>query len=140
MCFSVQAVTIAHTFGAVPDQLKTSGEVYVVTVRLRSAARRTAQKPSQPRLFVVDAQGKRYSQIINAGNEIGLPIDQPVTAAQLWNRKIQPGESVSRMVALDLPAGIHQPGLVISGGFFGSDDPTCGGHHSPNPSFILCRQ
>lgn len=116
MCYSVKAVTVTHTLGAAPDPLKAQGDYYVVTIQLRSDSRGTAQKPSQPALFVVDAQGKHYTQIVNAGNELAVPIGQPVTAAQLWDRKIQPGETVIRTVAFDLPSGIRQPGLVVTEG------------------------
>jgi hypothetical protein len=112
MCYSVKGVAITHALG----QFKAQGDFYVVTVQLRSDSRGTAQKPSQPALFVVDAQGQSYSQMVNAGDEPGLPTGQPVTADQLWNQKIQPGQVVSRTVAFDLPAGIRQPGLVVTEG------------------------
>jgi hypothetical protein len=116
MCYSVKTLAVTQTIGAATNQFKAQGNYYVVTVQLRSDSRRTAQKPSQPDLFIVDAQGKRYSQMVNAGAEPGFPMGQPVTAAQLWEQKIQPGETVSRTVAFDLPGTIQQPGLVVNEG------------------------
>jgi hypothetical protein len=110
MCYSVKSVTMTHTLG----QFTAQGDYYIITIQLRSAAQRTAQKPSQPDLFIVDSQGNRYSKIVNAGNEFEM--GQPVTNAQLWDQKIQPGEIVSRIVAFDLPRDIGQPGLVVTEG------------------------
>ena len=113
MCYSVKAVSIAHTLSAVPNPITAQGNYFIVTIQLRSAAKRAAQKPSEPDLFIVDANGQGYSQAINAGSEINLPIGQPVTARQLWDQAVQPGETVSRTVAFDLPAGIRQPGFAF---------------------------
>jgi hypothetical protein len=110
MCYSVKSVTMSHALG----QFTAQGDYYIITIQLRSAAQRTAQKPSQPDLFVVDSQGNRYSEIVNAGN--GLDLGQPVTTDQLWDQKIQPGEIIVRTVAFDLPSDIGQPGLVVTEG------------------------
>ena len=116
MCYSIKTLSISQTLGTEPNSFKAQGKYYVMTVQLRSDSKRSAQKPSQPDLFIVGDHGDRYSQMVNAGNEPGFPIGQPVTAAQLWDRKIQPGETVSRTVAFDLPADVRQPGLVVSEG------------------------
>ena len=116
MCYSVKSITTAHTLDASPHPLTALGEFYIIAVQLRSAARGNAQKPSQPDLFVIDARGRRYSPAIIAGSETGLPIGQPVTAGRLWDQQIQPGAVAIRTVAFDLPAGVRQPGLVITEG------------------------
>jgi hypothetical protein len=116
MCYSVKSVVIASTLGNTPAPFKAQGNYYVLTVQLRSDSKRTAQKPSEPNLLVVDAQGKQFDSFISAGSDNGTPIGQPLTASQLWNQKIQPGETASRTVAFDLPAGIQQPGLVVTEG------------------------
>jgi len=116
MCYSVKALTITQANGMAPIQFKAQGNYYVVTVQLRSDSKRTAQKPSEPDLFIVDAQGDRYTQMVNAGTDPGFPMGQPVTAAQLWDQKLQPGETINRTVAFDLPGTIQQPGLVVSEG------------------------
>ena len=116
MCYALTKLELRPTLGESPKQLKASGQYYIMTIRLRSAAKRSAQKPSQPSVFVVDARGRRYTDMLNAGPELGLPSGQPLTAAQLWDRQIQPGESVSRTVAFDLPKDVPSPGLVVSEG------------------------
>ena len=116
MCYSVTSVTTAQTLGTAPNLLAAKGEFYVITIQLRNDSKGTAQKPSRPDLFIIDARGKQISQIINAGDELGLPIGQQVTAAQLWDQRIPSGEIVTRTIAFDLPAGIKQPGLVVTEG------------------------
>lgn len=116
MCFSLKGVAVASRLGTQPVSPQAAGEFYVVTVQLRSDSRRTAQKPSQPELFVIDAEGKRYPRMVSAGEELGLPAGQPVTAAQLWDQRIRPGETVLLTVAFDLPLNIPQPALVVNEG------------------------
>ena len=116
MCYSVQAVATAHTLGAAPNALTAQGDYVILILQLRSAAKGTAQKPSEPDLFMIDARGQRYSPALNAGSELNLPLGQPVTGAQLWSVPVPPGESLRRTVAFDLPAGLAQPALVISEG------------------------
>jgi hypothetical protein len=116
MCYSVKSVVITPTLGNAPAPFKAQGNYYVLTVQLRSDSKRTAQKPSEPNLLVVDAHGEQFDSFISAGPDTGAPIGQALTAAQLWSQKIQPGETASRTVAFDLPAGIQQPGLVVTEG------------------------
>ena len=116
MCYSVQDVTVSPTAGDATLGPGTQGSRYVIVIRLRSAARRTAQRPSLPDLFVVDARGRRFTQFVNAGILDGFAPGQPVTARDLWNEPIGPGEEVLRTVAIDLPPGVQHPGLVITEG------------------------
>ncbi|HEY3312840.1 MAG TPA: hypothetical protein VGK00_14465 [Anaerolineales bacterium] len=116
MCYSITALRVSPSLGTTSQQINARGIYYIVTIQLRSAARRTAQKPSEPDVFIIDAQGKRYPGFINAGTELDAPLGQPLTAAQLWDRKIQPGESVRRSLAFDLPVDVRSPGLVVTEG------------------------
>jgi hypothetical protein len=88
----------------------------VLTLQLHSRALRKPQKPSQPTLFVIDAASRRYPRMLNAGNDPAYPTGQPVTAGEVWNRSVQPGETLFRQVAFDLPADISHPGLVMNEG------------------------
>lgn len=110
MCFSLQGVETAPTLGSQQSQL---GSFYILTIQLRSTARRTAQKPSMPDMFILAAGGKRFTHILSAE-----PSDagQPLSAAQVWDQKVQPGAAVVRRVAFDLPASVVDPGLVIGEG------------------------
>jgi hypothetical protein len=116
MCYSVQAVSVVHTLGAIPHQVAAQGNYTLITIRLRSAAKRTAQRPSQPNLFLIDADGWSYSQMLSSGTEMNLPPGQPITASQVWEQPVQPGESLLRTVAFDLPIGVRQAGLVLTEG------------------------
>jgi hypothetical protein len=112
MCFSVQNVTTSQTLGAGNQAVRAAGIYYVVTVQLRNDAKRVAQKPSDPALWVVDQQGKRYDGVSATGNLPGQAIDPTL----LWNQKLQAGESQSRTLAFDLPFGTANPLLVITEG------------------------
>ena len=119
MCYSVTAVTITPTLtNDFLYQLKARGNFYLVTVQLRNAARREAQKPSNPDLFVIGAGGKIYSSYIDmrASGGWGAPTNLPGLVLPLWDQKIQPGETSSLTVAFDLPVDIRQPGLVVTEG------------------------
>ncbi len=116
MCYSVKTLSVAHTLGTAPHQLTAKGNFYILTVQLRSNAKRTAQIPSQPDLFIMDAAGKSYRVALNAGGELNLPVGEVVTASQLWSQPVEPGEIASRTVAFDLPQDVSKPGLVINEG------------------------
>jgi hypothetical protein len=109
MCFSMQHLTRTSTLAA----NRANGVYYIVDVRLRNAARRTAQKPSNPQIWVVDAQGQAYRQMVSADpGRTG----QPATGSQLWGQRISPGEAADRLIAFDLPESISSPALVITEG------------------------
>jgi hypothetical protein len=116
MCHSVQAVRVAQTLGEGPTRLTAQGRFYVVTIRLRNTARRTAQRPSMAELFVLDAAGRRYTRMINAGESDNFTLGQPVTARELWSQPVQPGEVMLRTIAIDLPVDVQRPGLVMTEG------------------------
>jgi hypothetical protein len=115
MCFSVKNAAATKTVGAGPDQVSAHGVYYIVTVQLRNDAKRVAQKPSDPQLWIQDQQGRRHAEMIGTG-DTGLAVGQPVDASQLWGQRLQAGESQAQTIAFDLPAGIIQPVLVITEG------------------------
>jgi hypothetical protein len=109
MCFSVQEVTQSDSL----ESGHAKGVFYIIHLRLHNAARRAAQKPSNPQIWVADAQGHDYPQMISA--EQGHA-GQQVSAAELWVGRLNPGETADRLVAFDLPANISLPVLMISEG------------------------
>ncbi len=109
MCFSVQGVTQTKTL----ENRQANGLFYVVDVRLRNAARRTAQKPSNPQLGVIDDERHEYKEMLEGQGEMA---GQAVTAGQLWNRRLSPGEIMEQRVAFDLPPNTLSPRLVIAEG------------------------
>lgn len=112
MCFSVQNVVPSKTLGAGSQQLTAGGIFYIVTVQLRNDAKRVAQKPSDPGIWIQDQQGRSYTQILGAGDALGQTLD----ANRLWDQKLQAGESQARTLAFDLPADTANPLLVIAEG------------------------
>ncbi len=109
MCFSVQGVAETPTLGT----RQASGVFYIVDVKLRNAAGRTAQKPSNPQIWIIDGDRHEYRQMLvgdgdNAGQALG--------AEQIWTRRINPGDAVEQRVAFDLPADVVAPRLVITEG------------------------
>jgi len=113
MCFTLQSVLVESTLPPAAAQ----GDFYILTIQLTNQAKRAAQRPSQPDLFILDAQGSSYSQMLLAADlPGGQRVGQPVNAGELWSEKVQPGQTVVRHVAFDLPAGVQKPVLVISEG------------------------
>ncbi len=109
MCFSVQGVTLTDALGT----SRANGVFYVVDIRLRNAARATAQKPSDVQIWVIDDNGHEYRQFLIAdGDRAG----QAITAGEIWNRRINPGDRVEQAVAFDLPDSVASPRLVIAEG------------------------
>jgi hypothetical protein len=125
MCYSVQAVSSAPTLSTPAGSLAAQGDFLLITVQLRSAARRTAQRPSEPALFLLDADGQRQTRILDAGS------GQPVTARQVWDQAVQPGETILRRIAFDLPAGARAPYLVMSEGLGAISVLVIGDENSP---------
>ena len=108
MCFSVTQVATAKTIGNAPHRLTATGLFYVVTVQLRNAALRTAQKPDSPSFVLVDAQGHSYSPSQVA--------QQAIEQQPEWDSQLQPGEMQSREIIFDASAVLQQPGLLITEG------------------------
>ncbi len=109
MCCSVQGVASTKTLGT----SQANGLFYVVDVTLRNAAKRAAQKPSNPELWVTDGVGHEYRQMFWGEGETA---GQVANAEQLWNQRLNPGETVEQRVAFDLPVGVLSPQLVIAEG------------------------
>ena len=93
MCYSLTQVTLAHTLTNPSAHTFTAqGNWYVVTLRLRNAGRGTAQKPSNPAVFVIDTHGHQYpAYLYLAGESWGQPANLPDSAIPLYPDKIQPG-------------------------------------------------
>ena len=60
MCFSVLQATTQSTVGNGEQTQTAQGQFYVVTVQLRNASQRTAQKPDHPAFFLDDGQGRHF--------------------------------------------------------------------------------
>ncbi len=119
ICYSVTSVKVAHSLtNGWGYSFIAKGNYYVITVQLRNAALRTAQKPSNPELSVIDAQGKLYTHYIDQDmlELLGSATNLPGRVDPLWGQKIQPGETASVWVVFDLPTDVRQPGLVVSEG------------------------
>jgi hypothetical protein len=96
MCFSVLQTTTRSTAGKGEQTQTAQGLYYVVTVQLRNASLRTAQKPDHPAFFLDDGQGHHYQPSQVAQQALG---QQPV-----WDARLRPGETQSRTLVFDAPA------------------------------------
>jgi hypothetical protein len=112
MCFSALQATTQTTLGAGAKAQTAQGLYYVVTVQLRNASQRTAQKPDHPTFFLVDGQGHEYQPSPTGQQAIG---QQPT-----WETRLQPSEAQPRTLVFDAPALLWQqapePRLGISEG------------------------
>jgi hypothetical protein len=100
MCFSVLHATTQSTVGAGEQTQTAQGLYYVVTVQLRNASQRTAQKPDHPAFFLDDGHEHQYQPSQVAQQALG---QQPV-----WDARLQPGETQSRPLVFDAPANLLQ--------------------------------
>jgi len=100
MCFSVLQATTQSTVGNGEQTQTAQGLYYVVTVQLRNASQRTAQKPDHPAFFLDDGQGYHYQPSQAAQQALG---QQPI-----WDTRLQPGERQSRTLVFDAPANLLQ--------------------------------
>jgi hypothetical protein len=100
MCYSVLQAATQSTVGAGEQTQTAQGLYYVVTVQLRNASQRTAQKPDHPAFFLDDGQGHHYQLSLAAQQALG---QQPI-----WDARLQPGEKQSRVLVFDAPATLLQ--------------------------------
>jgi uncharacterized protein DUF4352 len=105
MCFSVSHVATADTLGSGSNQQTATGIYYVVTVQLRNASSRTAQKPDHPVFFLENLQGARYTPSPAGHKAVG---NEPT-----WDQKLQTGERQTRDVVFDVSAQTQRPRLGI---------------------------
>jgi hypothetical protein len=105
MCFSVSHVATTETLGSGPNQQTAQGVYYVVTVQLRNASSRTAQKPDHPVFFLEDQRGVRYTPSPTGQKAVG---NEPT-----WDQRLQPGERQTRDVVFDVSAQTERPRLGI---------------------------
>ena len=116
MCYSIKGSTEAKTLGTNPA----NGIFTIVDLQLRNASSRTAQKPSNPQLWLVGPDGREFRALVwGKGEKAG----QPVGEGQLWDQRTDPGGLEEEWVAFDIPMDIVSPQLVISEG---PDFPTKG--------------
>jgi hypothetical protein len=112
MCFSVLQAMTQSTVGNREQMQTAQGLYYVVTVQLRNASQRTAQKPDHPAFFLDDGQGGHYPPSQGAQHALG---QQPV-----WDARLQPGETQARTLVFDAPKTFlqqsPQPRLGITEG------------------------
>jgi hypothetical protein len=100
MCFSVLQATAQSTVSNGAQAQTAQGLYYVVTVQLRNASQRTAQKPDHPAFFLDDGQGHHYQPSQVAQQALG---QQPV-----WDARLQAGERQSRTLVFDAPVDLVQ--------------------------------
>jgi hypothetical protein len=105
MCFSVSHVATTDALGSGPTQQTAHGAYYIVTVQLRNASSRTAQKPDHPVFFLEDQQGVRYTSSPAGQKAVG---NEPT-----WDQKLQPGERQTRDIVFDVSAQTQRPRLGI---------------------------
>ncbi len=96
MCFSVTQARFAAA---------TQGSELIVTLQLRNAALRTAEKPDHPAAYLVDQQGKTY---------------QPSSTGQqpVWDQQLLSGETQQRTLIFPISAMSSSPFLVVTEGSF----------------------
>jgi hypothetical protein len=98
MCFSVTAAS---------STTSAKGDSITVTLRLRNAARRAAEKPDHPDAYLVDREGHSY-------------FPQAVGQQPLWNQPLQPGEIQDRALRFQVPGADQPLYLVVTEGSFPS--------------------
>jgi Domain of unknown function (DUF4352) len=104
MCFSVLQATTQSTVGAGEQTQTAQGLYYIVTVQLRNASQRTAQKPDHPAFFLDDGQGHHYLPSQAAQQALGQQ--------SVWDARLQPGERQARTIVFDAKANLlHQSPL-----------------------------
>jgi hypothetical protein len=112
MCFSVPQATTQATAGTGEQAPTAHGLYYIVTVQLRNASQRTAQKPDHPAFFLDDGQGHHY--------QVSPAAQQAVGQQPIWDARLQPGERQLRPLVFDAPATLlqqsPQPRLGITEG------------------------
>ena len=96
ICFSVLQATTLPTVGDGEQTRTAQGLYYVVTVQLRNASQRIAQKPDHPAFFLDDGRGRHYQLSQAAQQTLG---QQPA-----WDARLQPGETQPRTLIFDAPA------------------------------------
>ncbi len=100
MCFSVVQATTQTALGTGAQAHTAQGLYYVVTVQVRNASQRTAQKPDHPAFFLEDGHERQY---------LSSPIgQQAVTQQPTWETRLQPGETQPRTLVFDAPASLRQ--------------------------------
>jgi hypothetical protein len=83
-----------------------AGAAYSVTLRLSSRARRVSQRENGVVVYLTDDRGRRYELI-------------PEASAVPLNVLLRPQESIIATRVFELPADVHEVGLILThrGGF-----------------------
>ena len=81
MCFSVLQATTQSTVGNGEQTQTAQGQYYVVTVQLRNASQRTAQKPDHPAFFLDDGQGRHFPAVASGAADARAATDLGRTSA-----------------------------------------------------------
>ena len=110
MGVAVERVDTMPSVGDGAEEIRAGGTFYVVTLRVSSDARRVPLQLEQPRAVVVDAEGFRHERSLDAEQRLGRSqlgeLEQPV----------QPGDSFTRAIVIDVPHGVREPRLHVTMG------------------------
>jgi hypothetical protein len=106
---AVTNVSTTHALGNAPHQAIAQDTFYVVTIRVSSSAQAATLQPYDLTAVVVDRDGRQYARAEQGEQAPGTeaPLEQPISPG---------GNSYTRQLVFDLPAGIQQPRLLVTEG------------------------
>lgn len=90
--------------------VRASGTFHVLTLRVRSSARRATLQPHDLRIVLVDAHGRHFVRSTAAEAMLAGP------NAGLLERPLGPGDSYTVDVVFDLPNDAREPRLLVTEG------------------------
>ena len=108
-CFDDWCITVENASRqAAIGELRARGNFYVVTVRVSSRAKGRPQRETDVRVYLVDAQGRRFD--VSAAGQRQL--EQEGQAGMPITSFVAPGGSFESRLAFDVPADARQLSLV----------------------------
>lgn len=112
-CFDDWCEAVAGVQRATPDgAIATDGDLLIVNLRVSSQARRITQRPSNPHIWIEDAQGQRYE--VSPGGQAAW--ERAHGASRPVDDRIGPGESFTTPLVFAVPPLTASPAFIITEG------------------------
>jgi len=113
-CATVTKIDSASVLGMGGDPLHSHGKFYILHLKMINEAKRIAQRPSEPRVHIIDEKGTRY-----AFSERGQQALERQTGTQLpFDSRLELHQSLETELVFDIPAKAQNLKVLIEEGPF----------------------
>jgi len=113
-CTTLTQADTVSSIGTGNDAIHTDGKFYILHLKMINEARRISQRPSEPRVHIIDSKG-----MFSSFSEKGQEAYEKQFGKQLpFNSRLELHQTLETVMVFDIPAGACDPKVLIEEGPF----------------------